>query len=114
MGLRKPFVPISRPAQQVAAVIATRDFLFRLTQPQLTPRVGIAVRGEARALLRHYPLPAVLRPVLTEGLERAAAGDGERASAPDHRPETSPGPRESPPTPIPANPPPVQIAVQDS
>lgn len=72
-------VAISRPAQQISALIATRDFLYRLTNPQLTPRTTRAVRGEARALLRHYPRPEVLRPVLEAGLgaPRAAAVDRE-------------------------------------
>lgn len=68
MGVRRLHVAISRPAQQVSAVLATRDFLYRLSSPQLTPRVSGAVRGEARALLRHYPLSEALRPVLEAGL----------------------------------------------
>lgn len=61
-------VPISTPAQQVAAVVATRDFLLRLTQPSETHRVPGEVRKEARALLRHYPMADVLRPLLQNGL----------------------------------------------
>ncbi len=61
-------VPISSPKQQVAAVVATRDFLLRLTQPSETHRVPGEVRKEARALLRHYPLADLLRPLLQEGL----------------------------------------------
>jgi hypothetical protein len=68
VGLRRISVAISRPPQQIAAVLATRDFLYRLSSPQLTPRVSGAVRGEARALLRHYPLTEALRPVLEAGL----------------------------------------------
>ena len=62
-------VPISTPVQQVAAVVATRDFLLRLTQPSETYRVPSEVRKEARALLRHYPVADVLRPLLQKGLE---------------------------------------------
>ena len=62
-------VPISTPVQQVAAVVATRDFLLRLTQPSETYRVPSEVRKEARALLRHYPVADVLRPLLRKGLE---------------------------------------------
>jgi hypothetical protein len=62
-------VPISSPLQQVAAVVATRDFLLRLSDPHATKRVPGEVRKEARALLRHYPLPERLRPVLEAGLQ---------------------------------------------
>jgi hypothetical protein len=61
-------VPISTPLQQVAAVVATRDFLLRLSQPSETHRVPGEVRKEARALLRHYPVADVLRPLLQKGL----------------------------------------------
>jgi hypothetical protein len=64
-------VPISTPMQQVAAVVATRDFLLRLTQPSETHRVPGEVRKEARALLRHYPAADVLRPLLAKGLEKS-------------------------------------------
>jgi len=64
-------VPISTPVQQVAAVVATRDFLLRLTQPSETYRVPSEVRKEARALLRHYPVADVLRPLLQKGLEES-------------------------------------------
>lgn len=62
-------VPISSPLQQVAAVVATRDFLLRLSDPHATKRVPGEVRKEARALLRHYPLPERLRPVLEAALQ---------------------------------------------
>lgn len=63
-----------RPIQEVMAVVATRDFLLRLTQPAVTPRVPGEVRREARALLRHFPPAEQLRPVLQQGLEPAARG----------------------------------------
>lgn len=72
MGIRSPefrVARISTKRQRVAAMIATRDFLLRLTQPQETPRVPGEVRKEARSLLRHYPLSEALRPVLEQGLE---------------------------------------------
>lgn len=75
MGIRRIDVAISNPRQQLTAVIATRDFLLRLTKPQETPRVPGDVRGEARALLRHYPLPERLRPILEDGLSQAAERD---------------------------------------
>lgn len=62
-------VRISSPKQKVISVVATRDFLWRLTDFRLTRRIPSVVRGEARALLRHYPLPAELRPLLMEAYE---------------------------------------------
>jgi hypothetical protein len=56
------------PQQQVWSVVAARDFLVRLTRPGETPRVPGAVRQEARALLRHYPMPEVLEPILNASL----------------------------------------------
>lgn len=61
-------VPISSPLQQVAAVVGTRDFLLRLSDPQATRRVPGEVRKEARALLRHFPVAETLRPILRHGL----------------------------------------------
>jgi hypothetical protein len=63
-------VPISSPMQQVAAVVATRDFLLRLSDPDATKRVPGEIRKEARALLRHFPIAEKLRPVLQEGLQK--------------------------------------------
>ncbi len=63
-------VPISSPIQQVAAVVATRDFLLRLSDPHATRRVPGEVRKEARALLRHFPPADRLRPLLQEALQK--------------------------------------------
>lgn len=63
-------VPISSPMQQVAAVVATRDFLLRLSDPHATKRVPGEVRKEARALLRHFPTAERLRPLLQEALQK--------------------------------------------
>ena len=68
MSLDRPRRMISSPSQQVSAVVATRDFLLRLVDTKETPRIPREVRREARALLRHYPLPETLRPVLERGL----------------------------------------------
>ena len=62
--------PISSPIQQVAAVVATRDFLLRLSDPHATRRVPGEVRKEARALLRHFPPADRLRPLLQEALQK--------------------------------------------
>ncbi len=70
MSLDRPRRMISSPSQQVTAVVATRDFLLRLIDTKETPRIPREVRREARALLRHYPLPDRLRPVLQKGLDR--------------------------------------------
>jgi hypothetical protein len=51
--------------QAVAALLETRSFLARLSDPAQTPRVPHSLRREARALLRHYPREERLRPVLT-------------------------------------------------
>lgn len=59
---------ISNPMQQVSAVVATRDFLLRLTNTKESPRVPGEIRREARALLRHFPIASELRPVLEKGL----------------------------------------------
>lgn len=75
MGRPIVLVDISSPVQQVSSVVATRDFLLRLTQPRITPRVPGEVRREARALLRHYPIAERLRPVLQAGLLGGGASD---------------------------------------
>ena len=56
--------------QQVASVVASRDFLLRLSDPHATKRVPGEVRKEARALLRHFPTAEKLRPLLQEALQR--------------------------------------------
>lgn len=60
---------ISSPQQQISAVLASRDFLLRLTRPKETPKVPPYVRREALALLRHFPSTERLRPVLEQRLE---------------------------------------------
>lgn len=62
---------ISSPEQQVSAVLASRDFLLRLTRPKETPRVPPGIRREALALLRHFPATERLRPVLEQRLQPA-------------------------------------------
>lgn len=64
---------ISSQEQQVSAVLASRDFLLRLTRPQETPRVPPGIRREALALLRHFPATERLRPALEQHLRPAAA-----------------------------------------
>jgi hypothetical protein len=70
---------VSTKVQQISAVIATREFLARLCTPSAMPRVSREIRGEARALLRHYPSPGVLRPILESGLEVARSERNEQA-----------------------------------
>lgn len=60
---------LSTPQQQISAVLASRDFLLRLTRPKETPRVPPSIRREALALLRHFPPPERLRPVLEQQTE---------------------------------------------
>ena len=64
---------ISNPQQQVASVVATRDFLLRLINTKETPRIPREVRREARALLRHFPIADELRPVLQKGLAKESS-----------------------------------------
>jgi len=66
-GLRHK-VRISTVHQQVAAIVATRDYLLRLMDTKETPRIPREVRREARALLRHFPPADQLRPALERGL----------------------------------------------
>lgn len=68
MGKHKLRCFTHSPTQQVAAVVATRDFLLRLTRPADTPRVPGPVRQEARSLLRHFPMEDRLRPILEAAL----------------------------------------------
>ncbi len=56
---------ISSPSQELNSIVATRDFLLRLTDTKESPRIPGEVRREARALLRHYPpilIPSGLYP----------------------------------------------------
>lgn len=43
------------PFERTRAVIATRELLKRLQVPKETPRIPRWLRGQAKALLRHYP-----------------------------------------------------------
>ena len=72
MGRPIVLVAISSPMQQVNAMVATRDFLLRLTNPAETRRVPGEIRREARALLRHYPVAERLRPLLQTALLQSA------------------------------------------
>lgn len=76
MGRTKLSFYTHSPWQQVAAVLAARDFLLRLTRPSDTPRVSGSVRQEARALLRHFPLDERLRPILEAALLPEGSGGG--------------------------------------
>lgn len=43
------------PLERTRTVIGTREFLRALMNPKETPRVPLAVRQQARSLLKHYP-----------------------------------------------------------
>jgi hypothetical protein len=43
------------PYERYSAVLRTKEFLFGLLDPSKTPRVPLAVRQEARSLLKHFP-----------------------------------------------------------
>jgi hypothetical protein len=80
-------VTISSPIQQVNAIVATRDFLLRLTSPAQTRRVPGEIRREARALLRHYPVAERLRPLLeTIFLQSGEGGSSNDAKSLIHDP----------------------------
>jgi hypothetical protein len=48
------------PVEELAALKATRRFLFDLLDPKATPRVPRAVRHRASTCLRHYPYSVIL------------------------------------------------------
>lgn len=58
------FTGFERSVQEIAAVLQARDLLERLADFRKTRRIPSDVRAEARALLRWYPRPERLRPVL--------------------------------------------------
>lgn len=62
----RPRAKVSGATQRIASVVASRDFLLRLSDPKLTPRIPRDVRREAWALLRHFPLADELRSILEE------------------------------------------------
>ena len=69
MPIRHSSSRISTRPQQIAAMVATRDFLLRLMNTKETPRIPREVRREARALLRHYPPADQLKPALERGFD---------------------------------------------
>jgi hypothetical protein len=58
-------------SERVRAIVGTKQFLYSLLNPRLTPRVSKKVREEARRLCRHYPYDAQTeRAYLLEAKER--------------------------------------------
>lgn len=45
------------PYERVNAINNTRDFLYDLMDPKVTPRIPKIIRRRAHGLLRHYPSP---------------------------------------------------------
>lgn len=43
------------PSERTRAVLTTKDFLFALLDPSLTPKVPKAIRDWAMGLVKHYP-----------------------------------------------------------
>ena len=70
---RQQRVAVGRHMQQISSVLATREFLRRLTEPSETPKVPLDLRREALALLRHYPKEAELAPILERELPKLRA-----------------------------------------
>jgi hypothetical protein len=60
--------PLSTALQRQTALIATRAFLQRLSDPKETRRVPLPIRREARSLLRHYPHEEDLRSLFQTGV----------------------------------------------
>lgn len=46
---------MSIPFERTRAILETRAFLERLLDPKETPRVPRTIRGQAKAMFRHYP-----------------------------------------------------------
>jgi hypothetical protein len=46
---------MTTPYERTRSLIETKQFLYELQDPKLTPRVPVAVREIARKLVRHYP-----------------------------------------------------------
>lgn len=44
------------PDERRRAILQTKDFLIRLSNPRVTPDVDKALREEAIRLMRHYPV----------------------------------------------------------
>lgn len=73
---RGALAPFGTEERQAEAVLATRGFLARLIDHRQTPRTPRPVRAEARALLKWFPRPEVLRPVLTSSASLKAVRRG--------------------------------------
>ena len=43
------------PIERIHAINNTRAFLRKLIDPKQTPRIPLAIRTEARWMLKHYP-----------------------------------------------------------
>jgi len=48
---------VTLPDERYRAVLAAQNFLTRLMDPKMTPRVPKEIRQQARNVLRHYPSP---------------------------------------------------------
>ena len=46
---------MTMPFERTRAVLATKEFLVELLNPEQTPRIPRPIRGYAKSLLRHYP-----------------------------------------------------------
>lgn len=51
---------MTTPHERFRALIRASDFIYRLTNPELSKRVPKVVRDEARSILRHFPFPIEL------------------------------------------------------
>ena len=46
---------MTTPSERTRAVLLTESFLLTLINPKLSPKIPKGIRGQAKALLRHYP-----------------------------------------------------------
>lgn len=57
-------------SERTRAVIYTKQFLYDLLDPKMTPRVPRDIRRRAAALLRHYPRQLDMEITVQEGSSR--------------------------------------------
>jgi len=70
------------PHERIRSLNKTRDFLFSLIRPSMTPRVPMSIRQEARDCLRHYPMPCDLEETMeSESKETRLKAKGWRSGS---------------------------------
>ncbi len=59
---------MSLPTEQARALVSARQFLFELCVPGKIKKVPRAVRLEARARVKHFPMSWDLKRIVADGL----------------------------------------------